>query len=220
MKHPFSFIFPDKPFFPSNEISVFELVEGQPSSINVTASANPDVVEYTWSKVETATDKLEALNLDNGRLSMNEGSLNFTTVNRSDEGVYEIKARNAEGEGRTKIHVKVFYPPKIVDITGTQRVKPGSPAHFECAVDAWPMTQSTIAWKRGRVNELDDATAYDMAARTKMTAGGARGGKVGAVMLTVINATAEDSGVFVCEAYNGVGDVVVRKTTYLLVDRK
>ena len=43
---------------------------------------------------------------------------------------------------------------------------------------------------------------------------------VGVLLLTVLNATAEDSGPFWCVADNGLGNVEVRNATYLLVRRK
>ena len=42
----------------------------------------------------------------------------------------------------------------------------------------------------------------------------------GVVLLTVLNATAEDSGLFWCVADNGIGGREVRNATYLLVRRK
>lgn len=42
----------------------------------------------------------------------------------------------------------------------------------------------------------------------------------GVVLLTVLNATAEDSGLFWCVANNGIGGKEVRNATYLLVRRE
>ncbi len=46
------------------------------------------------------------------------------------------------------------------------------------------------------------------------------GNNVGVVLLTVLNATAEDSGEFWCVASNGVGDRTARNASFLLVRRK
>ena len=43
---------------------------------------------------------------------------------------------------------------------------------------------------------------------------------VSVLMLTVVNATAEDTGAFACVADNGVGSQADRNTTYLLVRRE
>lgn len=99
-------------------------------------------------------------------------------------------------------------------------VGPGEPAHFECAVDANPLTPHTIKWEGPAPN-------YDMDAKTKTTAGApaqksgpGRVENVGVVLLTVLNATKEDSGPFTCVARNGIGTTEVRNGTFLLVRRK
>ncbi len=43
---------------------------------------------------------------------------------------------------------------------------------------------------------------------------------IGVVLLTVLNATAEDSGEFWCVASNGIGGAAARKPAFLLVRRK
>ena len=128
----------------------------------------------------------------------------------------------------------------------------GEPAHFECRVDAHPLTETTIMWRRPDPN-------YDMKTKTKTTRGlpgpskkfntvkNARetetksvnthfstssteldtttahqtaSSNVGVLLLTVLNATADDSGPFWCVADNGIGSVEIRNATYLLVRRK
>ena len=123
----------------------------------------------------------------------------------------------------------------ITAITQRVMVGEGDPAHFECAVSANPLTSETIRWERKN---------YDMLSRTVTTPGApkdqtnyfeteqlsgeegkelAKPGFVqqqrGVVLLTVLNATAEDSGLFWCVADNGIGKEV-RNATYLLVRRK
>lgn len=88
---------------------------------------------------------------------------------------------------------------------------------MECAVDANPLvTKTTIKWTR--VGDPD----YPMETKTKTTEGVANvasDSNVGVVMLTVLNATASDSGAFACVADNGVGQAV-KNYTYLLVRRE
>lgn len=118
---------------------------------------------------------------------------------------------------------------RITDITSSVLVGQGEPAHLECAVDANPMKQNTIRWER---------KGYDMAGRTKTTSGAptlmasplslsksvnsvfATSQNVGVVLLTVLNATAEDSGEFWCVASNGIGGSASRNASFLLVRRK
>ena len=113
---------------------------------------------------------------------------------------------------------------RILDVTKQVLVGEGEPAHFECAVDANPLTSTTIRWER---------PGYDMAGKTKTAKGspaatksiysgdGGDDDNVGVVLLTVLNATAADSGMFYCVADNGIdGSRIVRNATYLLVRRK
>ena len=107
----------------------------------------------------------------------------------------------------------------------------GEPAHLECAVDANPLNKNTIRWER---------KGYDMASKTKTTMGsptstmlstlnsnsvnslfedGGQQKNIGVVLLTVLNATADDSGEFWCMASNGLGSTS-RNASFLLVRRK
>lgn len=122
---------------------------------------------------------------------------------------------------------------RITDITSSVLVGQGEPAHLECAVDANPLNENTIRWERN---------GYDMASRTKTTTGSPTGStmlsslmsansvnslfggsgqnNIGVVLLTVLNATAEDSGEFWCVASNGLGSRSSRNASFLLVRRK
>lgn len=94
------------------------------------------------------------------------------------------------------------------------------------------MGENIIRWERA---------GYDMAARTKTTMGSPTSTlvslepstrvnsqldpegpqkNIGVVLLTVLNATAADSGQFWCVASNGVGGRSARNASYLLVRRK
>ena len=104
----------------------------------------------------------------------------------------------------------------ITDITGELMVGQGESANLECAVDANPLDESSLRWV-GR-------PGYDMGARTKTTLGAVdptgKDPNRRSLMLTVVNATAADSGKFWCVADNGIGHVQVRNATFLLVRRK
>ena len=118
---------------------------------------------------------------------------------------------------------------RITDITSSVLVGPGEPAHLECAVDANPMDTNTIRWER---------KGYDMTQRTKTTMGAPTttllsnphgnsvnsvftpSQNIGVVLLTVLNATAQDSGEFWCVASNGIGGMAARNASFLLVRRE
>ena len=107
-----------------------------------------------------------------------------------------------------------FSFPSITDISPDLMVGQGESANLECAVDANPLTEAGLRWI-GR-------PGYDMSARTKTTLGAVDPSRphLRSLMLTVVNATAEDSGKFWCVADNGIGHVQVRNATFLLVRRE
>ena len=105
-----------------------------------------------------------------------------------------------------------------MNITKTVEVGLGEPALFECAVEANPMTAHTIRWERRPTKDSD--WDYRMESRTETTKGLMTRKDEAALMLTVLNSTAKDSGVFVCVADNGIGDKEERNETFLLVRRK
>ena len=132
-------------------------------------------------------------------------------------------------------YISIFAIFRITDITSSVLVGQGEPALLECAVDANPLNNHTIRWERKN---------YDMAGRTKTSMGSPTSmassmlssssmvtsnsvnslfgsqENVGVVMLTVLNATAEDSGEFWCVASNGLGGQIARNASFLLVRRK
>ena len=121
----------------------------------------------------------------------------------------------------------------ITAITQRVMVGEGDPAHFECAVSSNPFTPETIRWERQN---------YDMLSKTITTPGAPKDADAffvdgqtstedkhykkefnqhkGVVLLTVLNATAEDSGLFWCVANNGIGGKEIKNATFLLVRRK
>jgi hypothetical protein len=129
----------------------------------------------------------------------------------------------------------------ITAITQRVMVGEGDPAHFECAVSANPLTAETIRWERKNYDMLSrtvtapgapkEQTHYFEHADHVSTDDGKTSAELGSgqvqqqqhkgvVLLTVLNATAEDSGLFWCVADNGIGGREVRNATYLLVRRK
>jgi len=227
-----------KPLFDDERTKIIDLVEGEAASINMTALANPSRIEYVWSKdrphqvIPSSAEEEESTAGDREMKSLNEarthnnnnhlrrrrvyadnGVLNVSVVRRGDAGTYTIRASNQEGATETRIEINVLYPPSITDITESLMVGQGESANLECAVDANPSTEATLRWER---------PGYDMTTKTKTTPGSFDPAKPNkrSVMLTVLNATAADSGKFWCVANNGVGDTVIKNATFLLVRHK
>ena len=116
--------------------------------------------------------------------------------------------------GEFSLHLVCIYFFSITDISSSLLVGQGETANLECAVDANPLTLDTLSW-RGR-------PGYDLEGKTKTAMGSIDPSKPHrrSIMLTILNATAEDSGRFWCVADNGVGGQEVKNSTYLLVRRK
>ncbi|XP_040568180.1 nephrin isoform X2 [Lepeophtheirus salmonis] len=203
-----------KPIFTVEDTTApFEAIEGKEAIINMTALANPPVSTYKWSlNLNDEEQNRQGLTIQDGVLKINKAS-------RSHAGIYAVSATNERGTSSITFEIDILYAPKIVYLTDSVLVGEGEPALFECAVDANPFNIQTIHWFREN---------YDMEGRTKTTQGsvvdksGSGGEHVGTVMLTVLNATASDSGAFWCEADNGIErrGRIARNRTYLLVRHK
>ncbi len=83
-------------------------------------------------------------------------------------------------------------------------VNPGENAEMVCTVDANPIKEDTVQWKR-------DGFAMDTRTR--------RANVSNHFYLTVINASAADAGEFECVVNNGIGEEV-KNSTFLLVRSK
>jgi len=197
-----------KPAFKQIKDSPAALVEGERATLNLTASANPNDVDYVWSVIRKGQDVEEHLP-STGRVRAVAGVVYFDTVLKSDEGTYFVAAENAEGKTEAEVPLEVHFPARIVGISPELMVGPGEPAHLECAAEGAPNAQ--MRWERA---------GYDMEGRTQTTAGSpSTSSSQQAILLTVVNATAADSGAFACVADNGVGPPA-RNLSILLVRRK
>lgn len=88
-----------KPEFQIPTLTTFDLIEGQDESINATAKGNPSEITFKWSRQEGAFDLK--------RLRTNGSTLSLTSVRRSDSGILNIEASNAEGVAETQIKLNV-----------------------------------------------------------------------------------------------------------------
>lgn len=106
-------IFADKPIFPKDsENRVFKVEEGGSIIINLTATANPNNIEYKWTNPDKITIPTIDEAMSNARFVANGGILNVTNAERSDWGQYKVKAKNSEGKEVVKFHIDVQYEPK------------------------------------------------------------------------------------------------------------
>lgn len=188
-------------------LPVYPVQEGGNLLINLTAKANPGDIEFKWTRAGSngATIPNLADALPESRLiALPGGHLNITDARREDAGKYKVKATNSEGKATVKFILDVQYEPKISEITSHIMVSSGENAEMVCVVDANPIKEDTIQWKR---------EGFDMASRTKVANVSTN------FYLTVLNVTAEDAGEFTCVVDNGIGKPA-KNSTFLLVRHK
>lgn len=149
--------------------------------------------------------------MDSKRIRASNSSLCLTSISRSDSGIVNIEASNAEGVTETQIKLNVKYAASIKKITDLVLVDIGKNAYLECQVDAYPVTQNVITWNHTLSNNTDDKNYTHP--RIRITFEENRS------FLIIYNVSREDSGFFTCTAYNGLGDPV-SETATLLVKHK
>jgi hypothetical protein len=88
-----------KPEFLVPPFTTFDLIEGQDESINVTTKGNPSEITFKWSRQNGLFDLK--------RVRTNGSTLSFMSVSRSDAGILNIAATNAEGLSETQIRLNV-----------------------------------------------------------------------------------------------------------------
>ena len=97
----FESYFPDPPVYPASALEVVDVLEGQSVIVNLTATANPPAVTYTWFKEGElitggpATRRRRAVALPH--FLVKDGVLTATNVTRADRAMYTMKGENGEG---------------------------------------------------------------------------------------------------------------------------
>ncbi|XP_071744729.1 nephrin [Lepeophtheirus salmonis] len=186
--------------------TIFSVEEGSDLVVNISVRANPFDVTYRWANPYNENIPNITLDSDNiPRIYSIQNLLNITEARKEDAGRYKFKVNNSEGKSRLKIKIDVLYGATISDITDAVMVVTGETAHFECVVDAKPITADTISWSR---------VGFDMEGRTSMQNG------TNSMHLTVYNVSKEDAGEFLCTANNGIADMEDTKSTFLLVRQR
>ncbi|XP_019205590.1 cell adhesion molecule L1-like a isoform X6 [Oreochromis niloticus] len=118
--------------------------------------------------------------------------LSLSAVEESDEGKYMCTAENSVGKAVHYFDVIVEEPPKwLTEPPQSQLTVIGSDVHIKCSVSGKP--QPAITWRRNGVMFRDDPD-------NRM--------QVFDDTVTLLNAKAEDSGVYQCEASNRHGTIL------------
>ncbi|XP_068214395.1 synaptogenesis protein syg-2-like [Palaemon carinicauda] len=202
------------PTFLSEPPVVVDVVEGESHVLNLTARANPALIQYTWSRrgaplskpVINESWRVYMTDVDNvavmGPIVEPDGPvLYIRDVSLDLAGDYELEATNEEGVTTVKIKLNVLYPPKIKYTSRMVTVSEGQDATLECTADGNPMDQETMQWTR---------EGYLFSSRTQQTYGGSK------AVLTITRATKNDTGVFTCRVDNNIGEAVTENVTLIV----
>lgn len=153
----------DPPEFINPPLTQFDIVEGQPSTINQSAKGNPASITYKWKREDD--NEIGGMS----RISIDGATLNISKAKRTDSGVYKLFATNELGTSETSVRINVqckfkvfifvvhYYhfvniadPPVITKITELVLVEEFSNANLECYVDSNPVNERVVTWQRRR----------------------------------------------------------------------
>ncbi|GFX09894.1 histone-lysine N-methyltransferase SETMAR [Trichonephila clavipes] len=110
-----------------------------------------------------------------------------------------LYADNIAQFSRTVIWAKD--PAAVTTVTRSAALGEGENATFECAAIGNPMRSDVIRWRR---------EGFDMVHKTHEKL------EWGRAYLTIVNVSRQDSGVFECVAYNGIGSEAVAKAQLIV----
>ncbi|CAN7982436.1 unnamed protein product, partial [Ixodes hexagonus] len=194
-----------KPLFLHPPMEKHEVKQGDTVVLNVSARANPSKISYAWTKdgvpLPGPDDAYSWQETAAHKVFYRGPSLHVYQAQKEDSGDYECEASNSQGATKTTIIVKVLYPATVTKISKYAMVGPGENASFECVVDANPLTEDVIRWRR---------LGFDMRRRTRVVL------EKGRSYLTVYNVSERDKGAFECVAHNGLGEEFVRSTLLIV----
>ena len=90
-----------------------EVMEGEPFVLNVTASASPSKLDYTWEK-DNGQEKITN-DTNSGDIWFSGGFLHLARVSRDHAGTYRVTANNSEGQAVATVKLDVLFSPKYVN---------------------------------------------------------------------------------------------------------
>ncbi|ELU04243.1 hypothetical protein CAPTEDRAFT_219882 [Capitella teleta] len=181
--------YPEEPPVIADHPTELEAVEGDTVIIPCSASGSPTPV-ISWYRARTPVTDFN----ENGRLSQLEsGALEITAVNSDDAMTYSCRAYNGIGAAtRTyALTIKDYHmakmPVEFLNTPNELQAKEGERVELECVASGYPLP--AIRWQRngqlvvisGRVSQNEESS------------------------LVINDANVGDSGVYTCEANNGVG---------------
>uniref|UniRef100_G3UK67 Titin n=1 Tax=Loxodonta africana TaxID=9785 RepID=G3UK67_LOXAF len=178
------------PFFDIKPVSI-DVIAGESADFEChVTGAQP--MRITWSK-----DNKEIRPGGNYTITCvgNTPHLRILKVGKGDSGQYTCQATNDVGKDMCSAQLSVkglLEPPKFVKKLEASKVaKQGEPVQLECKISGSP--EIKVLWFRND-SELHESWKYNMSFINSVA------------LLTINEASTEDSGDYICEAHNGVGD--------------
>ncbi|XP_022236928.1 nephrin-like [Limulus polyphemus] len=187
-----------KPKFLIHSLKRFDVVEGEPAFINITAKGNPSSISYQWfheGKLivdPSAFAPWSTQTIHHQDIFARNSVLEITRVSRNHAGYYVCEATNSEGSTRIEVIINVLYQAFITKVSHVVLVNEEDDAQLECAANGNPLTEDTIRWTR---------SGFDMS-RTQLVS------RKGQTIFKVFNVSRKDAGTFHCLAYNGIGEEI------------
>ncbi|XP_067126819.1 nephrin-like isoform X3 [Centruroides vittatus] len=187
------------PIFPVHSKFV-EIVEDESAIVNLTAKANPPTIWYTWTKKGSLVPSLMSSKQQVPMVMAERGVLYIWHAARHHAGTYVCEAENLEDVSNATVVLNVLYGANITNITSLVKANEGESVCFECVVDANPLTEDVVVWrKKDSEDILNFVVMRDRA------------------VVTVFNVTKNDSKIYECVAYNGIGEPVVRTAQLVIL---
>ncbi|XP_076304781.1 nephrin-like isoform X2 [Tachypleus tridentatus] len=185
-----------KPQFLIHNLKRFDVVEGKPGLINVSAKGNPSSISYQWFREgkpivdPSAFAHWSTQTIHHQDIFARNSVLEIARVSRNHAGHYVCEATNSEGSRKKEIIVNVLYRAYITRVSHVVLVNERDDSQLECAANGNPLTNNTIRWSRPGFNM----------SRTQLLF------RKGQSTLKIFNVSRKDAGTFHCLAYNGVGE--------------
>lgn len=191
-----------KPIFENEPVESFNGVEGQHMLIALQALGNPSNMTFIWKKDGKV---LSQSTESHSRVLIDGPMLNISSLHKDDTGVYTCEAVNSEGSSSTHVNISVNYPARIIGVTSDTLVSVGEDAHLNCTADGNPLKVDHVTWRREGFPDMSSRTTTVFRNNTSY--------------LTILKATKEDIGAFLCVVDNGLGNET-SAPAYLLVKHK
>ncbi|XP_037399209.1 B-cell receptor CD22-like [Pygocentrus nattereri] len=182
--------------YPPKRVSVSispsrEIVEGSSVTLTCSSDGSPPVKIFSWFK---------------GSTSVGEGkTYSIPNIRSEDSGEYTCQSQNDHGERRsTAVQINVLYPPKrvSVSISPSREIVEGSSVTLTCSSDGSPPVK-IFSWFKGSTSCSSDGNppvkiyTWFKEGETSPVGSGQS--------YSIINITADHTGLYYCEAQNDHG---------------